>query len=132
MEHNNTLLVNNTANNVELSDNQLESYYANESDEYLSSMSSLKVFFYCVYGLIFFVGIFGNALVCYVVIRNTSMHTVTNMFITNLALSDILLCIFAVPFTPLYLLTFKSWVFGTQLCHLVPFAQGFNFCYILS
>jgi neuropeptide Y receptor len=87
----------------------------------------LKVFFYGLYLLIFMLGIAGNALVCYVVLRNPSMHTVTNIFITNLALSDILLCIFAVPFTPLYLLTYKEWVFGSALCHLVPYAQGLNF-----
>ncbi|KAK3918752.1 Prolactin-releasing peptide receptor [Frankliniella fusca] len=51
------------------------------------------------------------------------MQTVTNFFITNLALSDILLCILAVPFTPLY--TFVgNWVFGRVLCHLVAYAQG--------
>jgi hypothetical protein len=91
--------------------------------EYIDTLA-LKVFFYGLYILIFFLGIAGNALVCYVVLRNPSMHTVTNMFITNLALSDIFLCAFAVPFTPLYLLTYKEWVFGTALCHLVPYAQG--------
>lgn len=66
---------------------------------------------------------FGCFQVCYVVFRNKAMQTVTNFFITNLALSDILLCILAVPFTPLY--TFlRRWVFGVALCHLVPFAQG--------
>ena len=91
--------------------------------EYIDAMA-LKVFFYGLYILIFFLGIAGNALVCYVVLRNSTMHTVTNMFITNLALSDIFLCVFAVPFTPLYLLTYKEWVFGSLLCHLVPYAQG--------
>lgn len=91
--------------------------------EYIDQMA-LKVFFYGLYILIFFLGIAGNALVCYVVLRNSSMHTVTNIFITNLALSDIFLCVFAVPFTPLYLLTYKEWVFGALLCHLVPYAQG--------
>ncbi len=105
-------------------DNTSLNYDTNESNEYLSSMASLKVFFYCLYVLIFILGIAGNALVCYVVLRNPTMHTVTNVFITNLALSDVLLCVFAVPFTPLYLLTYKEWVFGTALCHLVPFAQG--------
>ena len=95
-----------------------------DPNTYITQMTSLKVFFYCVYVLIFVLGIAGNALVCYVVFRNTTMHTVTNMFITNLALSDILLCAFAVPFTPLYLLTYKEWVFGSFFCHLVPFAQG--------
>jgi hypothetical protein len=88
---------------------------------------ALKVFFYGLYILIFFLGIAGNALVCYVVLRNPSMHTVINMFITNLALSDIFLCAFAVPFIPLYLLTYKEWVFGTALCHFVPYAQGLQY-----
>ena len=48
---------------------------------------------------------------------------VTNLFITNLALSDILLLSLAVPFTPMY--TFiQEWIFGKALCHLVLYAQG--------
>ena len=78
--------------------------------QYIQNRPAIKAFFYCIYILIFVVGILGNALVCYVVIRNKNMQTVTNLFITNLALSDILLCTFAVPFTPLYLLTFGKWV----------------------
>lgn len=84
---------------------------------------AIQAAFCTAYTLIFVVGIFGNALVCYAVIRNRAMQTVTNLFITNLALSDILLCIFAVPFTPLY--TFLGrWVFGSLLCHIMPYAQG--------
>lgn len=83
----------------------------------------IKISLYVLYALICLLGIIGNAMVCFVVIRNPIMHTVTNIFILNLALSDILLCIFA-PFNPLYLIAYKSWVFGTVLCHLVPFAQG--------
>lgn len=80
--------------------------------------------FMCVlYASIFVLGIFGNVLVCFVVLRNKAMQTVTNLFITNLALSDILLCVLGVPFTPLY--TFlKRWIFGIPLCHIVPYAQG--------
>lgn len=79
--------------------------------------------FIILYGIIFVLGVFGNVLVCYVVFRNRAMQTVTNLFITNLALSDILLCIFAVPLTPMY--TFLGrWVFGRALCHLMPYAQG--------
>lgn len=79
--------------------------------------------FCVVYTIIFVLGILGNALVCYVVIRNRAMQTVTNLFITNLALSDILLCVFAVPFTPIYSF-YGSWNFGSLLCHIMPFAQG--------
>ncbi|CAL7936183.1 unnamed protein product [Xylocopa violacea] len=83
----------------------------------------IQLIFYIFYGNIFAFGVFGNVLVCFVVARNRRMQTVTNLFITNLALSDMLLCILAVPFTPLY--TFLGgWIFGKTLCHLVPYAQG--------
>lgn len=83
----------------------------------------VQVFFCILYVTVFILGVFGNVLVCFVVLRNKAMQTVTNIFITNLALSDILLCILAVPFTPIY--TFMGrWAFGRTLCHLVPYAQG--------
>ncbi|XP_045767050.1 prolactin-releasing peptide receptor-like [Maniola jurtina] len=83
----------------------------------------VQVAFCILYSIIFVLGVFGNVLVCYVVFRNRAMQTVTNLFITNLALSDILLCVFAVPLTPMY--TFIGrWVFGRLLCHLMPYAQG--------
>ena len=94
------------------------------AEDYIELRPMLRIFFYFLYMLIGILGISGNALVCYVVVRNKHMHTVTNLFITNLALSDILLCIFAVPITPLYLIYFKEWVFGRLLCHLVTYAQG--------
>ncbi|XP_018896634.1 prolactin-releasing peptide receptor isoform X2 [Bemisia tabaci] len=83
----------------------------------------VQAIFYLVYITIFVLGVFGNVLVCFVVARNKAMHTVTNLFITNLALSDILLCVLAVPFTPLYSFVGR-WVFGQALCHLVSYAQG--------
>nr|QGA72517.1 prolactin-releasing peptide receptor-like protein [Rhynchophorus ferrugineus] len=83
----------------------------------------VQVLFLVAYTTIFVVGLCGNVLVCFVVFRNKAMRTVTNLFITNLALSDILLCVLAVPFTPLYTFLGK-WVFGNLICHMVPFAQG--------
>ncbi|KAJ9601433.1 hypothetical protein L9F63_000400 [Diploptera punctata] len=86
---------------------------------------AVQVLFCILYTTIFILGVFGNVLVCYVVGRNRAMQTVTNFFITNLALSDILLCVLAVPFTPLY--TFLGqWIFGGVLCRLVSCAQGIS------
>lgn len=82
----------------------------------------VQILFYALYTVIFFLGIFGNVLVCYVVYSNKAMQTVTNLFITNLALSDILLCL-VIPFTPLYTFMGK-WIFGKYVCHLVPYVQG--------
>ncbi|XP_058055298.1 neuropeptide Y receptor type 2-like [Anopheles bellator] len=93
------------------------------NEDIIYSSKLLQIVFCVLYSSIFVLGVFGNVLVCYVVFRNKAMQTVTNLFITNLALSDILLCVLAVPFTPSY--TFLGgWVFGKLLCHTLPLAQG--------
>lgn len=93
-----------------------------ETDNNIIYNVLVQVVFYILYTVIFFLGIFGNVLVCYIVYSNKAMQTVTNLFITNLALSDILLCL-VIPFTPLYTFIGK-WVFGSLVCHLVPYAQA--------
>lgn len=92
-------------------------------DSDILTYPTTQAIFYIEYLTIFMLGVFGNCLVCHVVFRNKHMQNVTNYFITNLALADILLCVLAVPFTPLY--TFMGeWMFGRLLCHVVPMAQG--------
>lgn len=82
----------------------------------------VQFIFSVFYIIIFLLGMFGNFLVCFVVARQRTMQTVTNFFITNLALADILLCLFCITLTPTY--TFLGrWIFGTFLCHLVAFLQ---------
>lgn len=98
---------------------------ANSTSNDIIENKVVQALFFVLYTVIFILGIFGNVLVCYVVFRNRAMQTVTNLFITNLALSDILLCGLAVPFTPLYTFLGK-WVFGKIICHLVPYAQGIS------
>ena len=44
----------------------------------------LQIVLYALYGTILIIGSIGNALVCYAVARNPTMHTVTNVFIFNL------------------------------------------------
>lgn len=51
------------------------------------------------YFLIFFLCMVGNTVVCFTVMRNKHMHTVTNLFILNLAISDLLVGIFCMPIT---------------------------------
>ena len=86
----------------------------------LKWLRAIFIIFYCV---IFLFGITGNSLVVYVVVRNKSMQSITNIFITNLAVSDIMMCLLAVPFTPLSAFL-NSWIFGDVLCHIVPMTLG--------
>ncbi|XP_075210480.1 short neuropeptide F receptor [Lycorma delicatula] len=100
-----------------------DSVMMNETLQDIIQDPAVQGIFCVLYTTICLLGLFGNVLVCYVVGRNRAMHTVTNCFITNLALSDILLCVLAVPFTPLYTFA-NTWMFGRALCHLVAYAQG--------
>lgn len=99
-----------------------ESKFVNKTND-IVDQKIVQIGFTLLYSVIFILGVFGNVLVCYVVFRNRAMQTVTNLFITNLALSDILLCLLGVPLTPLYTFLGK-WIFGRVLCHLMPYAQG--------
>ena len=83
---------------------------------------SVRIFLCIFYVVIFIMGVFGNTLVILVIVRNKSMQTPTNIFIVNMAVSDVLMCLFAVPFTPLH--TFiDEWYFGDMLCKLFPTSQ---------
>lgn len=51
------------------------------------------------YLFIFLLCMVGNILVCVIVLGNRRMRTVTNLFILNLAVSDLLVGIFCIPTT---------------------------------
>lgn len=57
------------------------------------------VIYTIAYSLVFLLGIVGNSLVVGVVYRNPTMHSVTNYFIVNLAIADILVVVFCLPVT---------------------------------
>lgn len=52
-----------------------------------------------MYITILLIAIFGNAIVCFIVCTSSRMQTVTNYFIANLALSDMLMAFFCIPFS---------------------------------
>ncbi|XP_019614450.1 PREDICTED: neuropeptide FF receptor 1-like [Branchiostoma belcheri] len=79
--------------------------------------------FTAFYVVIFVLGVTGNLLVCVVVIKDRSMRTVTNYFIVNLAVSDLLVMLICLPVTLVEnLLT--GWRFGQAMCKLYPVIQG--------
>uniref|UniRef100_A0A8C0QH17 Leucine rich repeat containing 20 n=1 Tax=Canis lupus familiaris TaxID=9615 RepID=A0A8C0QH17_CANLF len=66
---------------------------------YYQHSSPVAALFIVAYVLIFLLCMVGNALVCFIVLKNRHMRTVTNMFILNLAVSDLLVGIFCMPTT---------------------------------
>lgn len=77
------------------------------------------------YSLIILLGLVGNTLVIYMIILYKNMRTVTNFFIANLALADLMVDTICLPFTLAYTLL-DEWKFGAVLCHLVPYAQALS------
>lgn len=65
---------------------------------YLHQPSTAAIFIVS-YLLIFVVCMLGNGVVCFIVLRSKNMWTVTNLFILNLAVSDLLVGIFCMPTT---------------------------------
>ncbi|XP_072857805.1 pyroglutamylated RF-amide peptide receptor [Pogona vitticeps] len=82
-----------------------------------------KLAFVLICVLIFALALFGNCLVLSVVARRKAMRTVTNIFICSLALSDLLIAFFCVPFTMLQNIS-RNWLGGAFACKMVPFVQS--------
>ncbi|XP_017483340.1 PREDICTED: neuropeptide SIFamide receptor [Rhagoletis zephyria] len=86
--------------------------------------SLLMTIVYCIaYIVVFLVGLVGNSFVIAVVLRAPRMRTVTNYFIVNLAIADILVIVFCLPAT-LMSNIFVPWMLGWLMCKTVPYIQG--------
>lgn len=76
-----------------------------------------------LYILILCLAIIGNALVILTLIQNRRMRTITNVFLLNLAVSDILLGVLCMPITLIGTLL-RDFVFGEISCKLLAYLQG--------
>ncbi|XP_035713325.1 dopamine receptor 2-like isoform X1 [Folsomia candida] len=62
--------------------------------------------------------VFGNALIVVAVARERYLHSVTNYFITSLAVADCLVGLVVMPFQAIFELMNKRWIFGEYWCDL--------------
>lgn len=88
-----------------------ESYYYVEDNSTNETTSDTKfyndlkqpleliIIYSIAYSVVFLFALFGNLCVIAVVWRNRRMHNVTNFFIVNLAVADVLVAVFVVPIT---------------------------------
>lgn len=77
-----------------------------------------------VYTIVFIVGLLGNTLVIYVVVRYTKMKTITNMYILNLALADELY-ILGIPFLGTNS-ALSYWPYGDFFCKVCMTADAMS------
>ncbi|XP_018583995.1 type-2 angiotensin II receptor isoform X2 [Scleropages formosus] len=70
-----------------------------------------------VYSIIFLLGFMGNSLVVFVLCQRGARSTVANIYMLNLALSDMFF-LASLPFWAVYYYFDYNWPFGTLLCKL--------------
>lgn len=88
------------------------------------STTYFQTLIYICYITIFIFALLGNGMVCYIVLANLRMRTKTNYFIVTLAIGDILMAFFCIPFSFVSMLVLQYWPFGVILCKTVNFSQA--------
>lgn len=90
------------------------------SDHWFSQQSeALLIALYCV---AITLGIAGNSLVCYIVIKFKHLRRPRNILILNLSFCGLLMCVAGMPFS-LIRLTLKNWHLGDIMCRVSPSLQ---------
>ena len=79
--------------------------------------------FFCVIGVI---GVVGNVLVIFIILTDRKMRrSVTNLFIMNLAMSDLLIMLFGIPEIAQFMVN-KGWLFGQAMCKTERYVLVFS------
>ncbi|XP_311031.2 RYamide receptor [Anopheles gambiae] len=83
-----------------------------------------QVVVWLAYTAILAASLVGNCSVLAIVASQPRMRTVTNLFLANLALGDLLMTLFCVPFSSVSLFVLQYWPFGAALCQTVNYFQA--------
>ncbi|XP_014212372.1 somatostatin receptor type 2-like [Copidosoma floridanum] len=89
-----------------------------------ANMPIISLLHQILYTIICVVGLLGNTLVIYVVLRFSKMQTVTNIYILNLALADECFLI-GIPFL-VTTMSLKVWTFGKIMCKVYMTTTSIN------
>eukprot|EP00095_Tigriopus_kingsejongensis_P009677 maker-scaffold84_size396325-snap-gene-0.19 protein:Tk09677 transcript:maker-scaffold84_size396325-snap-gene-0.19-mRNA-1 annotation:"tachykinin-like peptides receptor 99d-like" len=75
-----------------------------------------------IYGLISLTAFLGNILVLWIIATGRRMNTVINLYIANLALADVVIALFCIPFQ-FQAALLQRWDLPDLMCKLCPFLQ---------
>lgn len=94
----------------------------NSTDALFHVSAELVTLLSILYGSISVLTIVGNALIIVVIVKNRSMNTVTNFFIANLSVADVIVGFFSIPFQ-FQAALLQRWDLPTILCPVAPFVK---------
>ena len=118
------MMINNDQNenftkNMNNDDNTIELF------ESISDFTVQNIIYSILYSTVSLAAIGGNGIVIYLIVNfRRNRRSVTDLFILNLAIGDLLMAILCIPFTFTANLLFHAWPFGSLMCRLVSYAQA--------
>ena len=95
---------------------------SNQTEPYYDLASNVVLTF--IYFVVCIIGLCGNTLVIYVILRYAKMKTITNIYILNLAIADELFML-GLPFLAMQV-ALVHWPFGKAICRVVMTVDGIN------
>ncbi|KFP26209.1 Cysteinyl leukotriene receptor 2, partial [Colius striatus] len=84
-----------------------------------------QVIYPIMYLFIFFLGVVGNGLSIYVFFQPSQRKTSVNIYMQNLAVSD-LMFVSTLPFRATYFLLGSRWIFGDTVCRIMTYSLYVN------
>ncbi|XP_042235522.1 gastrin/cholecystokinin type B receptor-like [Homarus americanus] len=85
-----------------------------------------------VYVMTLMLGVLGNSLIIYTIVRYSGMKSTTNVFLASLASADLLLILICVPIKTAKVFAY-SWTFGWFLCKGIHYLQNVSaICSVLN
>ncbi|CAF1033049.1 unnamed protein product [Didymodactylos carnosus] len=90
------------------------------SDIKLRFSLTVTIVIYLIYLLPFCFGVFGNISVCLIFFQQKKLRSITNIFLMNLCINDLIVLCVSIPMTITSVLI-EHFVFGSFLCKLINF-----------
>lgn len=87
----------------------------NSSTDFYNSSWNIHLIWYTVFGMMITIGLVANFLVLATIGGHKSLHTVTNCFLLNLTVSDLVTLLFNAIFNLVFMLN-GHWPFGSMYC----------------
>lgn len=81
------------------------------------------------YVTIFVISLVGNLIMVYVIFRTPYMKTTTNLLVANMAIADLMITFFAMPYSVMYLYVHNIWIagiVGDVTCRIVQYSLALS------
>ncbi|XP_014679560.1 PREDICTED: neuropeptide Y receptor type 6-like, partial [Priapulus caudatus] len=116
-----------TFNLSDADDNDSFGYFEDFEYPELSMATEAQIVLIAVYSLAATISLVGNTLVLLVYLTRRKQTGELATYLVNLAVADLLMAIFCIPFTFTRAML-KRWIFGRTMCPIALFMQSVSVC----